>query len=601
MMHTLVAYLATATLLGSTAQPIADVFVDLNAANCAAGTGTVADPVCSIGAAIAIAAPGDTIRIAPGTYVENVQVALDLGFVGTAGPDVTVIDGGQAGSVITIPAAVLVTIDGLRVTNGRATQGGGFNVLGTLALTNSTVDSNQSTASGGGMWIGPGSDVSVVASTIRDNRTGDEAFGGGILMVGADLVIRDSTIAHNFVPSYYYDCYATGGGGIAALGGTLTVSGSTIADNSSECEGGGLWTDTTLVMTNSTISGNHAAWAGAMYAVNFQLESVTVTRNAADIGYVGPFVEGILALGAGTRTLHNCIVAANSNRLFGTDLDGTFTSLGHNFIGTGGNGFVDGLNGDVVGTHQDRAVPGLSWLRDNGGLTATHVPLFGSPVLNAGDPLSFEQFDQRGTARPIGALPDIGAVEFEPDNLNLCNGDGGDQMGCTDCPCNNAAPPGSLGGCLNSSGVGARLDVSGSPSVSLAPMSTNDLRFGLSGAISQSVAILMSGHTIGPLRSSSPCRGQQTGSQSLAFDGLRCVVWFLRRHGTRQTDANGSVGQLNSPWGGEAGPSLGIAQAHGGFVAGQTRYFQAIYRDSSLAVCMTGLNTTQAIGVIFSP
>ncbi len=35
-----------------------------------------------------------------------------------------------------------------------------------------------------------------------------------------------------------------------------------------------------------------------------------------------------------------------------------------------------------------------------------------------------------------------------------CTGDGGDQMGCTDCPCNNNTPPGSIGGCRNSSGTG---------------------------------------------------------------------------------------------------------------------------------------------------
>jgi len=84
--------LAAALLVGAATTPIADVFVDASAANCATGTGSAANPVCSITAAIAIAAPGDTVRIAPGTYVENVVIGIDLELVGTGGAAVTIVD-----------------------------------------------------------------------------------------------------------------------------------------------------------------------------------------------------------------------------------------------------------------------------------------------------------------------------------------------------------------------------------------------------------------------------------------------------------------------------------------------------------------------------
>ncbi|MEM7517052.1 MAG: hypothetical protein AAF368_09050, partial [Planctomycetota bacterium] len=56
------------------------------------------------------------------------------------------------------------------------------------------------------------------------------------------------------------------------------------------------------------------------------------------------------------------------------------------------------------------------------------------------------------------------------------------------------------------------------------------------------------------------------------------------------TDASGSV----AAWGsGFLGPS--------GFVAGQQRIFQAVYREDVNAGCGTGLNTTQAVSVVLVP
>ena len=46
--------------------------------------------------------------------------------------------------------------------------------------------------------------------------------------------------------------------------------------------------------------------------------------------------------------------------------------------------------------------------------------------------------------------PCVSAVFF-------CFGDGGDQLGCTDCPCGNTASVGSVGGCLNGAGASGEL------------------------------------------------------------------------------------------------------------------------------------------------
>ena len=181
---------------------------------------------------------------------------------------------------------------------------------------------------------------------------------------------------------------------------------------------------------------------------------------------------------------------------------------------------------------------------------------------------------------------------------SMCFGDGGDQMGCTECPCGNNAQPGSATGCINSSLSGAFLEVSGSESVT-APDPT-DLRFELFDAVPNSFSVLVSGAGLAPTNPQNPCFGLGSGVQSVALDGLRCAVQNTLRHGGRPVDANGQVGQTNNGWGGASGPPAGIA-GQSGFGAGTTRYFQVFYREFAGVVCNTEQNTSQAIEVVFTP
>ena len=186
---------------------------------------------------------------------------------------------------------------------------------------------------------------------------------------------------------------------------------------------------------------------------------------------------------------------------------------------------------------------------------------------------------------------------------DVCNGDGGDGLGCTDCPCANNAPSGTIGGCLNSAGTSSRIAVSGNPSVSLPAGDTTDLRFTMSGGPATATSVLLSGDAVAPTNMANPCFGLNSGAQAADRDGLRCAVSNVLRHGNRQTNASGEIMDPTGPsrvWGGEAQPNDGIA-GQGGFVSGQTRYYQVIHRDSALSICLTGLNSSQAVGVTFLP
>jgi hypothetical protein len=185
-------------------------------------------------------------------------------------------------------------------------------------------------------------------------------------------------------------------------------------------------------------------------------------------------------------------------------------------------------------------------------------------------------------------------------------------MGCTDCPCSNNATIGSGGGCAHSAsfglfgGAGSRLIAEGDPSLSLGSGATTDLKLSITSMPPVSTAVMFSGSGVAPQNMANPCFGMGVAVDLMsagAKDGLRCAVGGLIRHGNRQSDSNGDILADSGPsrtWGGVAGPPAGLGVV-AGFGSGQTRYFQATHRDVAGAVCMTGLNTSQAVEVTFTP
>ena len=178
---------------------------------------------------------------------------------------------------------------------------------------------------------------------------------------------------------------------------------------------------------------------------------------------------------------------------------------------------------------------------------------------------------------------------------SFCFGDGGNQVGCTFCPCGNDAPITSPTGCSNSTGSGAALLPSGVPS-----LTGDTLRFQMSGGTLFSFAVLTSGANRAPNNIANPCFGLDSGLQATTLDGLRCVVTSVQRHGSRPTDANGNVGVTTNGWGPPNGPPGGLL-AMGGFTLGQTRHFQVIYRENPALGCGRGQNTTQGVTIVVEP
>ena len=112
--------------------------------------------------------------------------------------------------------------------------------------------------------------------------------------------------------------------------------------------------------------------------------------------------------------------------------------------------------------------------------------------------------------------------------------------------------------------------------------------------------VLIAGTNALPTNPQNPCFGLDSGVLSVNLDGLRCAGGSVQRLGTRASSATGTIGETTPGWGRPDGPSEGLADRLGA-LAGETRYFQVIYRTPADAGCQTGQNTSQGVSVVFIP
>jgi hypothetical protein len=358
--------------------------------------------ICTLRAAIMNANrhPGGATIILPSeTYVLSVppmgpddDATGDLNITGTvsllgSGAASTIVDGAGLDDVFSTDSHSVVTISGLTVRhgdNGGTGSGGGIDNFGQLTLSDSTVTDNRA-GLGGGIYNEQGATLLVRRSTIRDNRAVLNS-GGGVESQG-QFTLENSTVSAN---------QAVVGGGISTRNsGSLTVVNSTISNNSATGTGGGVFAGSPAVFYHTTVAGNLA------------------DSNAAQNGYGG----GIYASVSGQAHIWNTLVAYNYLSSTVSDCGGAgLTSNDYNDYQPSADcaiALTSGATHDVLGGEIL-----LAGLAANGGSTLTRALLQDSPALDQIPPARCrDQFgvapvpDQRGVARPVNGLCDIGAFE----------------------------------------------------------------------------------------------------------------------------------------------------------------------------------------------
>lgn len=318
------------------------------------------------------------------------------------------------------------------IKSNKATLGGGLSSDGTLTMSQTTIVTNTA-SNGGGMVNRSGGIANVYQSMIEQNT----ATNGGALVNAAagKLNLTQTNIAQNVATNgtagivnegnvaiststIAANSATNGSGGIAnASGATTDVLQSTISGNRTTGNGGGLTNALTgtLTIRLSTISGNVANNEGGAIANSGTLTVThsTITRNTAARG------GGIANIYGASVALSVSILAQNTGLAADIHNQSVVVSQGYNLIGSNETVTttfsITNTNHDLVGTAANPLDPKLGALQNNGGLTQTHLPLSGSPSIDAGPASSPFAYDQRGMGFPrkSGANVDIGAVEVQ--------------------------------------------------------------------------------------------------------------------------------------------------------------------------------------------
>jgi hypothetical protein len=241
-------------------------------------------------AAVAAAAPGATISVCAGTYLETLAITRDLTIVGAGDgsrPEDTILQASSPGPVVLInPHQQHVTLRGLSITGAPgATIGGGIHHDGdTLTITDCAISGNRA-GNGGGIANGPSSKAFLTSCQI----TGNSSFnGGGGIYNGGAITLTNCLLEGNTSSGV--------GGGVHNTGqqSTLTLVGTKIL-NSRARSGGGIYNERGEVRlkAGSEVTGNVAIQQGGGID-NFGmvlLDASSVTGNAAGSTGGGIFNE----------------------------------------------------------------------------------------------------------------------------------------------------------------------------------------------------------------------------------------------------------------------------------------------------------------------
>jgi len=282
-------------------------------------------------------AVNDIVLVGPGTYYENIDWPNTQGIhlVSELGPDVTIVDGNSAGSVITCTTGVDTTtnIHGFTIQSGNAWRGAGIYCRSSSpSITGNAIANNLA---GGGWNPAHGGGIACINSspTIKNNSITDNCAQGGNTASGGGIACDSCLspmIAYNYIASNEAIAYSARGSAIACgsySSPTITpaIIGNVITDNS-----GGYGTVACCVSSGSIIdniiSGNQSHGIVCMWYSSPAIRGNTITENdqcgiecrEESSPYIdsctisGNNSHGISCWGGGDPTVIHCNIHGNS-------------------------------------------------------------------------------------------------------------------------------------------------------------------------------------------------------------------------------------------------------------------------------------------------
>ena len=413
----------------------------LTAAPLSAGTLHVPGDSPTIQGAIVLAANGDTILVAPGTYVETIDFSgKQLVIEGTGGAAVTTIDADGGPTAVTADGAEPA---GTALRGFTLTGGTGRDVI----VVDSSLGDYHIVTGGGGLYAGPGAHLDLSDCVITGNTipTATFSYGGGVLAYFCTLQITDCSFSNNSAED--------AGAALATANGTvtLTMNGCTVTNNTSPggpailiLDGHGEVNDcviadntgTGLGKTGYGVAVTHCTFYGNTeygYSMFAWLGSDVI-----DLTFLGNGLGGAVCsdtpIGQGNDVVRGCVFAGgDSLRVSGTPystidnctfdgaaiLNGNKEVYMRNCIVRGAGsiesiGYVDAIYSDIQGP----IPPGIGIIDSDplwvNAAAQDYALLPASPCIDTGDPTS--------PLDPDGTRADMGAISFENAFDNLAGG-----------------------------------------------------------------------------------------------------------------------------------------------------------------------------------
>ena len=361
---------------------------------------------------------GDVLYVGTGSLYVSALTINDVGddsgdeaiLVKTAG-DLTVND-----VAITLSVSQAVYVDGggsIAIIDSDITGSGDQglyidNVAG-VTITGSDISNND----GHNIYLSEVSgDVIIQNSTVSDSGS----YGIYINNVLGSVQITD-VVANGNDGSNIWAEIVTGGVTLTRVTGNGSVSGggtylrsiigevlfdsSTFANN--DTYGIELSSVPDAVIRNTTISAN-ASDGVTLFNSSVSIEHSTVVDNGG---------AGVRLYGSNAGITHSIVSGNVNGAVFAALSEGINTyAVDHSLVPVG-SGFAGAGNVEADD-------PVLGPLQNNGGSTDTHLPMSGSPAIDAGDPViaTPPATDQRGSARVVNLI-DIGAVEVNPGQVDI--------------------------------------------------------------------------------------------------------------------------------------------------------------------------------------